>query len=834
MARTGAAEQHAEDGGINVAVTGQVDGGVFTGVSRRPRELSEEVRRAYQERLVARYKRLDLEILTPKEQDEHRQVLLRSVFVPQHARAEHPPVELPKELWRRLVEAGELDGTDLPGVVDLERVAAARQAYQQQPARPVLEVLAEPGRRLVVVLGDPGAGKSTLARYVALELATDQPQGPLTALSGWLPLLVELRTYADPRWRERTFLDLIDHLHDTEGVGLPKEALQTYLHSGGQAVVIFDGLDEVFDPAVRETVSRQIVGFAARYPTARVLVTSRIIGYRRAVLAGAGFDHFTVQDLDRGQVEGFVSRWYELACPDDPSEAAQREQRLLAAVDGSPSLRELAGNPLLLTILAIIGRRQELPRDRRSVYAHAAAVLVEHWEVERHLRNARIDLGYIGPEDKHELLQHVARRMQDGPDGLAGNHISGADLLAEFSGYLQQRYQLLRERAIPAARAILAQFRERNFILSHFGAEVYGFVHRAFLEYFSAADIVSRFEQERSLDEQQLTREVFGRHWADPAWQEVLLLVAGMINERFTGRILDHLLRANPLWFLRPDQPPRHVLLAVRCIGEVRKLGLLTGQGHATIAAVTALLDLTTFAPFTWDHRLQESVVASLRQVALPVFEALGPAWPGREHYLDWYRLHGQDEEFSELGTDRPGLTAHILAALFPDTPKVKSLLQTQAILGANGAVREAAVQAVAAGWAQDPQTLGWLRQRGTDDPDGYVRQAAVEAVAAGWAQDPQTLGWLRQRGTDDEHWAVRQAAARAVAAGWAQDPQTLGWLRQRGTDDPAGAVRQAAVEAVAAGWAQDPQTLGWLRQRDTDDPDRDVRRAAARLVSEW
>ena len=43
------------------------------------------------------------------------------------------------------------------------------------------------------------------------------------------------------------------------------------------------------------------------------------------------------------------------------------------------------------------------------------------------------------------------------------------------------------------ATAMLRQFRERNFILSLFGGGVYGFVHRAFLEYFCADDLRRRF-----------------------------------------------------------------------------------------------------------------------------------------------------------------------------------------------------------------------------------------------------------------------------------------------------------------------------------------------------
>ena len=50
---------------------------------------------------------------------------------------------------------------------------------------------------------------------------------------------------------------------------------------------------------------------------------------------------------------------------------------------------------MLLTILAIIGKGQELPRERWKLYDHAATVLVDHWDVNRHLRDEHIDADFI-------------------------------------------------------------------------------------------------------------------------------------------------------------------------------------------------------------------------------------------------------------------------------------------------------------------------------------------------------------------------------------------------------------------------------------------------------
>jgi predicted NACHT family NTPase len=204
-----------------------------------------------------------------------------------------PPVELPKDVRRRLLEAGDLESDELLEELDRELLMAAQAAHTATAARPVLEVIADPGRRQLVLLGDPGAGKSTLLRYLALamtasadavEVKDDSGGGALAGLADWLPLLVELRAYADTSWRcgrwaDATILDYLDHLLAQQRLGLPRDVLDGYLRDDGRAVVMFDGLDELFDPAQRADTARRISAFAATYPRARVIVTSRVTGY---------------------------------------------------------------------------------------------------------------------------------------------------------------------------------------------------------------------------------------------------------------------------------------------------------------------------------------------------------------------------------------------------------------------------------------------------------------------------------------------------------------------------------------------------------------------------
>ncbi len=125
---------------------------------------------AYQQAMRKRYSRLKLEELDPTTHDT-RPLTLTGMFIAQSARecAEFLPrvFELPKEVQRRLREAGEIGGAEL----DEETLAQHQRAYRDQSPRPILEVLGEPGSSRVVVLGDPGSGKSTLLQYLLLRWA---------------------------------------------------------------------------------------------------------------------------------------------------------------------------------------------------------------------------------------------------------------------------------------------------------------------------------------------------------------------------------------------------------------------------------------------------------------------------------------------------------------------------------------------------------------------------------------------------------------------------------------------------------------------------------------
>lgn len=810
----------------------------------------------YRRRLVDEYRRLDLDALTPPERDEYLAIGLREVFVEPNVREDVPPPELPKELLVKVQGLAEISSEDLPHGIDRQDLERTQRSYRARPAELAFDVVGQPGAGLAVLLGDPGAGKSTLARYVALTLAQEQAEERLSSLRGYQPVLVELRDYSLSRDRYETLTDYLSFRARSDGLGVSGEVLDGHLRAGGKALILLDGLDELFDPREREAVSRQIAGFAAAYPSARVLVTSRVVGYRPRILREAGFRHYTIQDLDPKQIDGFLESWYRLALHDRPAVATGRRERLAKAIRESPSIRELAGNPLLLTILAIIGKHQELPRERWKVYDHAASVLVQHWDVNKHLQDARVDAAVIREDDKKELLRRLAYRMQTGAQGLAGNHLWHDELAAEIEDYLRSRFQYEPGQAAAIANSMIDQFRERNFVLARYGSKIYGFVHRGLLEFFCASEIVARFEKTRALSETALITEVFGGHWEDQAWTEVLRLIAGMVDVSIADRIITDLVtEARPVRSTVLDRPPLDaVTLAAQCLVEIRNISAAAHSAGHTLRALIETLrrPIRSFAEDR-DQRLEKAI--------LPAVTAIGARWPGREEYLAWFDGYG-----GRTGVRPAALfAARFAAALFPDSDRVRDELAERARIHPISDQRRAAVLGLAEVWPDRDATRETVL-RVARDPIIQVRLAATEALSEHWATHPSVLAALTTAAHDysydvrrsalvalSTHWTaepityaavrdalldhdndVREAALRALVARWAGHADTLPAVHRMLRHDPHWNVRQAALEVLVNGWSDEPETLPMV-QRAAAEVDEDVREAALdALVARW
>ncbi|MBD2438735.1 HEAT repeat domain-containing protein [Nostoc sp. FACHB-110] len=767
----------------------------------------------YQENIRESYGNLKLDSLDTTGY-AYNELKLWRMFIAQNVREVHqvlPQVhELPKEHLKRLRESDQLEAE-----IAAEELENHKRVYLEQAILSVLDVVNDKQTyKYIVVLGDPGSGKSTLLQYLTLNWA----ESPLdNVISLPIPLLIELRTYMRRR-DDKECQNFLEFFHKCSGAitHLNQHQLHEKLKAGN-AVVMFDGLDEVFDPGKREDVITDIHRFTNDYPNVQVIVTSRVIGYKPQRLRDAEFRHFMLQDLNSEQIQEFIHRWHELTFSDEADKVRKRE-RLQRGIETSKAITELAGNPLLLTMMAILNRNQELPRDRAELYNQASRVLLHQWDVERALvEDERLDNKTIDYKDKQAMLRQVAYSMQTSDKGLAGNLISASQLENILAAYLRT---LEINQPRQAARVMINQLRTRNFMLCFLGADYYAFVHRTFLEYFCAWEFVWQFKETQTLSIEVLKEEIFGKHWEDESWHEVLLLIAGMIEAKFVGEVIKYLMMQDG-----ESEKFLNYFLAAKCLAEVRNR-----QEIEEIAdeLLNKLKDLTKYDLwYYYEPYKDEEETKLVQEIRTQAVVAIATTWIKSPQTLTWLK----DRAIHDNNWDVRYIAVQELARGYKHDSAILGWLKDRAIHDDDYPVRYVAVQELARGYKHDSAILTILKDRAIHD-DYPVRRAAVQELARGYKHHPEVLAILKDRAIHDNHSAVRYTAVQELARGYKHDSAILAILKDRTIHDGNSDVRQAAVQELARGYKHELEILSWLKDRAIHDSNWDVRQAAVQELA--
>jgi hypothetical protein len=448
--------------------------------------------------------------------------------------------------------------------------------------------------------------------------------------------------------------------------------------------------------------------------------------------------------------------------------------------------------------MAILNRNQELPRDRPELYNQASRVLLHQWDIEQKLlENPRVDSVAIDYKDKQAMLRQVAYHMQAADKGLAGNLIRGDDLEKILTSYLKS-IEVSQARTV--ARLLIEQLRSRNFILCFVGADSYAFVHRTFLEYFCASEFVERFGKrglEAGLTLEELKTEIFGKHWQDKTWHEVLALIAGIIEAKFTGEVIEYLIEqdADPEEF-------SNLFLAAKCLSEVKNRSQIRETNNKMLKQMKCLTQ-------------HEGYLGRVFQFASQAVEVIATTWKEDAETLLWLKACAQ----SNNNEDVRCAAVWELARGWKDDPQTLPWLRTQILSNDNEYVRQVALRELAHGWKDDPQTLLLLKTHALPDKHPAVRCAAMQGLARGWKDDPQTLLLLKTCVLSDENKYVRWVAMQELAHGWKDEPDTLPTIKTRALSDDDGDVRGGAVEELARGWKDEPGMFEFLCDRALNDP---------------
>lgn len=372
----------------------------------------------------------------------------------------------------------------------------------------------------IVILGDPGSGKSTTLKYLAYTICAHRADG--NQLQAYIPIYIKATEYAKYLSdKGRSLSEFIIDINTKYGL-LFSESLEN-----NKLIVLIDGLDEINITSQRHNIVERLNSFIAQYPEIKIIVSSRIVGYKETRLSSY-FYHFEVDKFSDKQICLFLNNWYSSISSysnNTLENASEEAKKLYLSIKQNESVYRLACNPLLITIIALIYYQgNKLPEKRVSLYEVATSTLLDNWVKLRANEKNNIDREIL-----IELLAIIAFHIHE-------HYSSGLIPEKELRSILTCEYSKIypympRKELKHDINDIISFLREdAGFLfekgLSENGDALFGFVHLTFQEYFAAIEFNTRWK-EGSINN-NLSDYIYNSNWT-----EIIKLTASLfkINE---------------------------------------------------------------------------------------------------------------------------------------------------------------------------------------------------------------------------------------------------------------------------------------------------------------
>lgn len=361
----------------------------------------------------------------------------------------------------------------------------------------------------LMLLGQPGAGKTTFLRHIAtLQNFNIDENGKKISI---IPILVVLRDYAY-RSKKRNSLNLFDYIqNELAKYDISIQEFNTILQEG-RAMFLLDGLDEVTDQENLD-VCGEIIELLDEYPQNRFVISCR------NAAEPFKFESFTevqMSDFDDNQVRQFIENWFNVYLElyeSNQQQIREAKEKLIRQLDAQSvsqnriitdylrPIKDFTQTPLLLTMLCLVVTvKGEIPSGRLELYKKSVDIFLSEWDTERGIK--RKNLAEFNRKQILTLLSDIALKTQQKQETI-------------FSQY-EIEESIKKQNDLVEPLAVISFIQSHYGILVNSGFDHYSFFHKTFQEYFAALGIIELDKPLNHIDDNYI---------GDAFWREVLILV---------------------------------------------------------------------------------------------------------------------------------------------------------------------------------------------------------------------------------------------------------------------------------------------------------------------
>ena len=357
--------------------------------------------------------------------------------------------------------------------LDIELQPKSLKFKEQVSEKKVItEILVEnSGENHIIILGGPGAGKTTTVKHICQLLLKDEIE-----INFKFPILILLREISDSETIYSRLKNILgieiatkqeDNIRAIENTEFREKYINAYLNSLN-IVLILDGFDEI-KPSRKDLFFKEIKSLMNNLSSGLVILTSRSASYSYSIDNSIEYE---ICDLSDKQVNKFVDKWFN-----DRNIASQFKKNIKNSKFYDLSLRPLT----LAHLCAIYEKTKKFYDKPKSIYKKLVRLLIEEWDEERDI-NRESKYADFDNERKFEFLSNFA---YDLTINYSHKIYSEEDFENSYSR-LYSSFGLPRNEK----NKVIKEIEEHNGIIIKSSYNSYEFVHKSMQEYLSAEYIV--------------------------------------------------------------------------------------------------------------------------------------------------------------------------------------------------------------------------------------------------------------------------------------------------------------------------------------------------------